>query len=90
MINHFRTMIADWTSMLTDCKAPLNLKQVFNELLKTGFGEFSVFYFLWKMYFMLLCLSLCTFQRSIAYFLNVYNILLIQLDKGNWDILTET
>ncbi len=46
MINHFRTMIADWTSMLADCEAPLNLKQVFNELLKMGFGEFSVFSFL--------------------------------------------
>ncbi len=46
MINHFRMMIADWTSMLADCEAPLNLKQVFNELLKMGFGEFSVFSFL--------------------------------------------
>ncbi len=31
--------------MLAHCEAPLNLKQVFNELLNTGFGEFSVFSF---------------------------------------------
>ncbi len=32
--------------MLAHCEAPLNLKQVFNELLKTGFGELFVSSFL--------------------------------------------